>query len=76
MTTTTMVEIPTETIKIHDDNLDADDLAFYKARTKIQDDDELERHISAVEAKALKVYPYPVKRSKYVVTTIKIILLQ
>ena len=28
---------------------------------------------AAVEAKALKVYPYPVKRSKYVVTTIKVI---
>ena len=67
-----MVEIPTETIKIHNDELDADELAFFKARTKIQDDDELRSHIATVEAKALKVYPYPVKRSGYVVT-IKII---
>ena len=67
-----MVEIPTETIMVHDE-LDADDLAFFKARTKIQDDDELMSHIATVEAEALKVYPFPVRRSKYVMTTIKII---
>jgi hypothetical protein len=63
----------TETIKFHGDELDADELAFFKAQTKIQDDDELKSHITAVQAKAYKFYPYPcIKRLGYVVTTSKL----
>ena len=65
-----MVETPTKIIDLSDEyELDADELAFFKAQTKIQDDEEVKSHIATVQAKALKVYPYPcIKRMGYVVT--------
>jgi len=55
-----MVEKPTETVDFSDEyELDADELAFFKAQTKIQDDVELKNHIAAVRAKAYAFYPYP-----------------
>ena len=65
-----MVEKSTKTIVLSGEHeLDADELAFYKAQTKIQDDEEVKNHIAAVQAKALKVFPYnSIKRLGYVVT--------
>ncbi|KAF8732670.1 hypothetical protein AX14_004106 [Amanita brunnescens Koide BX004] len=55
-----MVEIPTEIISLSDQyELSADELVFFKAQTKIQDDEELKNHIVAVRDKAFKIYPYP-----------------
>jgi hypothetical protein len=69
ITTATMVEMPTETIKF-DYELDADELTFFKAQTKIQDDEELKTRIAAVQAEAYKVYPYHCVMSMgYVVPT-------
>jgi hypothetical protein len=67
-----MVEI-IETIKFEDEyELDADELAFYKAQTKIQGDEELKTHIAAVQANALQVFPYPcIKMLGYAVTIIR-----
>ena len=39
-------------------SLTEDELAFFKAQTKIDDEDELKNHISAVRAKAYNIYPY------------------
>jgi hypothetical protein len=39
-------------------SLNEDELAFFKAQTKIDDEDELRNHISAVQAKAYSIYPY------------------
>ena len=66
-----MVETPTTIINLSEEyELTVDELAFFKAQTKIQDDEELKSHIVAVQAKALKVFPYPcIKRLGYVVTT-------
>ena len=65
-----MVETPTKIINLSDEyELSVDELAFFKARTKIHDDDELKSHIAAIQAKASKVFPYPcIKRLGYVVT--------
>ncbi|KAF8626571.1 hypothetical protein AX15_004796 [Amanita polypyramis BW_CC] len=52
-------------------SLDADQLAFFKARTGIDDEGELKQHIMAIQAKALKVIPYPCIRS-YSFTTYRI----
>jgi hypothetical protein len=67
-----MVETVTETIKFEDKyELDADELAFYKAQTRIQGDEELKSHIAAVQANALEVFPYPcIKRLGYVITIV------
>ena len=67
-----MVEISTKvtkTINLSEEyELDADELAFFKAQTKIQDDEEVKSHIAAVQAKALTVHPYPcIKKLGYVV---------
>ena len=73
-----MVEILTETIKFHGDELEGDELAFFKAQTKIQDDDEVKRHIAAVQAEAYKHYPYACIKwpAQYVVTTATIMWLR
>ena len=65
-----MGETPTEIINLSTEfELNVDSLAFFKAQTKIQDDDEVKSHIAAVKAKALKVFPYPsIKRLGYVVS--------
>ena len=39
-------------------SLNEDELAFFKAQTKIDDEEELKNHISAVQAKAYSIYPY------------------
>jgi hypothetical protein len=70
---TTMVDTPIETVIINlseECELNADELAFFKAQTKIQDDEELKNHIAAVRDKAFKIHPYPcIKRMGYVMTT-------
>ncbi|EIW83297.1 hypothetical protein CONPUDRAFT_152322 [Coniophora puteana RWD-64-598 SS2] len=43
--------------------LTADEASFYKAQTGITDDDELKKHIMAVQAKAYQVFPYSCIRS-------------
>jgi hypothetical protein len=65
-----MVEIPTEIISLSDQyELIADELVFFKAQTKIQDDEELKNHIVVVRDKAFKIYPYPcIKRLGYGMT--------
>jgi len=40
-------------------SLTEDELAFFKAQTRIDDEEELKNHILAVRAKAHIVYPYP-----------------
>jgi SHS2 domain-containing protein len=40
-------------------NLDAEETAFYKAQTRISDDDALRHHIVAVQRDAYAVHPYP-----------------
>ena len=64
-----MVETPTTITNLSEEyELTVDELAFFKAQTKIQDDEEVKSHIAAVKAKALKVFPYPsIKRLGYVV---------
>jgi hypothetical protein len=64
-----MVEIPTEIIYLSDEyEIDADVLAFFKAQTNIQDDEELKGHMAAIQAKAYQVFPYPcIKTMGYVV---------
>ena len=48
-----MVEKPTETMDLSDEyELDADELAFFKAQIKIQDEEELKNHITAVRTEA------------------------
>ena len=68
-----MVDTPIETVIINlseERELNADELAFFKAQTKIQDDEELKNHIAAVRDKAFKIHPYPcIKRMGYVMTT-------
>jgi len=39
-------------------DLNADEVAFYKAQTGISDEDELKRHIMDVQAEAYQVFPY------------------
>ncbi len=39
-------------------SLTEDELAFFKAQTRIDDDEKLKDHIFAVQAKAHSVYPY------------------
>jgi len=39
--------------------LDEEEEAFFKAQTRIDDADELKRHIIAVQTKAFEIYPYP-----------------
>ena len=65
-----MVDKPTETMDLSDEyELDADELAFFKAQTKIQDEEELKSHITAVRTRAYKIYPYPcIKTLGYVMT--------
>ena len=65
-----MIETPPGIINFSDEfELNADSLAFFKAQTKIQDDEEVKSHIAAVQAKASKVFPYPsIRRLGYVVT--------
>ncbi|KAK2463447.1 hypothetical protein APHAL10511_004533 [Amanita phalloides] len=50
---------------------DSEELAFFKAETKITDDDTLRKHIMAVQAEAYKVCPYPCIRS-FAFTKLKI----
>jgi hypothetical protein len=64
-----MVEAPTEIIHLSEYELNGDKLAFFKAQSKIQDDEEVKSHIAAVQAKASAVHPYPcIKRLGYVAT--------
>ena len=65
-----MAEKPTETIDLSDEyELNADEFAFFKAQTKIHDDEELKNHIAAIRTKAYTFYPYPcIKRLGYVMT--------
>ncbi|KAI0034152.1 hypothetical protein K488DRAFT_46101 [Vararia minispora EC-137] len=51
--------------------LDAEEAAFYKQQTGIQDDAELKQHIMAVQAKAYSVFPYPCIR-RFAFTQLKI----
>ena len=45
-----MGETPTEIINLSTEfELNVDSLAFFKAQTKIQDDDEVKSHIAAVK---------------------------
>ena len=39
-------------------SLTENELAFFKAQTRIDDDGELKNHIFAVQAKAYSVFPY------------------
>ena len=66
-----MVEKPTEAVDLSEEyELDVDELAFFKAQTKIQDDVELNNHIAAIRAKAYAFYPYAcIKRLGYVIPT-------
>ncbi|KDQ63332.1 hypothetical protein JAAARDRAFT_29353 [Jaapia argillacea MUCL 33604] len=52
-------------------SLDEAELAFFKAQTGIQDEEELKKHIIAVQEKAYKVYPYPCIR-RFSFTKIKV----
>ncbi|KAF8632186.1 hypothetical protein AX15_001954 [Amanita polypyramis BW_CC] len=52
-------------------SLDSEELSFFKACTKIGDDDALKKHIIAVQAKAYKVFPYPCIRN-FTFTKLKI----
>lgn len=67
-----MVEKPTQTVTIDlsdEYELNADEFAFFKAQTKIHDDEELKNHIAAIRTKAYTFYPYPcIKRLGYVMT--------
>jgi hypothetical protein len=40
-------------------SLDSEARAFFKAQTRIDDDEDLKRHILAVQKKAYKIFPYP-----------------
>ncbi|EJF58440.1 hypothetical protein DICSQDRAFT_90649 [Dichomitus squalens LYAD-421 SS1] len=43
----------------NDYKIDEDGLAFMKAQTGIEDEEELKKHILAVQAEAYEVHPYP-----------------
>ena len=44
-------------------SLTKDELAFFKAQTGIDDEEELKNHIFAIQAKAYSVFPYPCIRN-------------
>ncbi|KAK2467535.1 hypothetical protein APHAL10511_000390 [Amanita phalloides] len=44
-------------------SLDPEELAFFKAQTKIEDDGELKKHITDIQTTAYKVVPYPCIRT-------------
>lgn len=53
--------LPADATALLDDtvlSLNESELAFFKAQTKIDDEDELKNHIAAVQAKAYDIYPY------------------
>ena len=47
-------------------SLTEDELTFFKAQTRIDDDEKLKEHIFAVQAKAHSIYPYScIRRFKF-----------
>ncbi|KZT13253.1 uncharacterized protein LAESUDRAFT_719587 [Laetiporus sulphureus 93-53] len=52
-------------------DLEADELAFFKSQTGIQDEEELKQHIMKVQEDAFEIYPYPCIR-RFAFTKLKI----